>query len=350
MSMAAREDRSEKGTRPWFRWLGWGIMVVLLGAAIWYGQRRPDIELPQTVVVYGFTIMEEVLQDAVLPGFQKQWEDRSGERVEFITTFAGSGAITHEIINRIPVELALLSSEIDASRLARRGIAPARPWRNLPRHGVVTRSPMVILVRAGNPKGIESFEDLLREGVEIVQCDPRTSGAGEWTLLSIYTEVRRRADDGERALARLEDLRDHVVATEPSARAALLAFSEGGKGDALVTYEREWFGLDPERRGALQVVYPATTLNSEHLVVRIDKNIDPDKRELIDALVEYLWSAEAQAMFEAYGFLRSDPEASPSDPFAEVLTLDDLGGPEEAERRILASWLRRPMGAASSPD
>jgi len=350
MSAAGRDGRTGKDSRTWLRWLGRGMLVILLGVAIWYGQNRPDIELPQTVTVYGFTIMEEVLQDAVLPGFQKQWQARSGERVEFITTFAGSGAITHEIINRFPVELALLSSEIDASRLSNRGIVPGRTWRHLPRQGVVTRSPMVILVRAGNPRGITSFEDLLQEGVGIVHCDPMTSGAGEWSLLSFYAAVRRRPDGRQQALARLEEIRDHIVVTEPSARAALIAFTESGKGDAFITYEREWLGLDPERRSSLQVVYPATTVNSEHLVIRIDKNIDPDKRELIDALVAYLWSAEAQAMFEAYGFMRSDPDAPPSDQFVDVLTLDDLGGPDEAKQSILAPWLRRPLGAATNPD
>ena len=327
------------------------MLVVLFCAAVWYGQRRTGIELPRTVTIYAFSAMDGVLQEAVLPGFQRQWQARTGERIEFITTIAGSGAITREIINKIPVELALLSSEIDALRLVERGIVSGGSWRHSPRRGVVTRSPMIILVRAGNSEGIESFEDLLREGVEIVQCDPLTSGAGEFSLLSFYAAARRRSDGAEdQALARLHELQDHIVATEPSARAALIAFTDGGRGDALITYEREWLGLDPERRSALQVVYPETTLNSEHLVIRIDKNIDPDKRDLIDALIEYLWSEEAQARFEAFGFMRSDPEAAPSPEFAEVLTLDDLGGPDEAQRRVLSHWLRQPIGTVTNPE
>lgn len=350
MSTETQDDRPEARVRRWLRWLGRGLLVVLLGLLIWYGQRRSDIELPQTVIVYGFTAIEGVLQEAVFPGFQRHLQERSGERVEFIATFAGSGAITREIINKIPVEIALLSSEIDALRLAKRGIVSPGTWRRLPRQGVVTRSPMVILVRAGNPKRIESHEDLLREGVEIVQCDPLTSGAGEWSLLSFYAAIQRRSGDAEQARARLDELRDHIVATEPSAGAALAAFVEGARGDALITYECDWLGLDPEKRRSLQIVYPATTLSSEHMVIRIDKNIDPGKRELIDALVEYLWSDEAQAMFDRYGFMESDPEALPDGAFADVLTLDDLGGPEQAERSILAPWLRRPTGVATSLD
>lgn len=287
--------------------------------------------------------MTEALRDAVLPGFQREWQARSGKRVEFITTFAGSGAIIRDIVNRIPVEVAIVSSEIDVQRLADRGITSARGVKHLPREGVVTRSPMVILVRAGNPRNIGSFEDLLRPGVELVHCDPRTSGAGEWALLSFYAALRR-SGDAELALAGLESLRDHIVTTEASARAALVAFTTGGKGDALITYEREWLGLDPERRGMLDVVYPATTVNSAHPVLRLDRNTAQDKRELIDALVDYLWSDEAQASFEAHGFVRADPRAAPRGKFTELVTLDDLGGPRVAQRDILASWLRNPVG------
>jgi sulfate transport system substrate-binding protein len=350
MAWFSRKERSTSESSSWVRSLGWFVLACAIGAAIWYGQRRPAIEIPRTVTVYAFSAMDDVLADAILPAFQKHWRDRTGERVEFITTFAGSGAITREILGKIPVEVALLSSEIDAARLANRGMTSGRVWERLPRRGIVTRSPMVILVRAGNPKEIHSFADLLREGMRVVHCDPLTSGAGEWSILSMHAALQRLPGGAAQAAAGRDRLRDRIVSSEPSARAALVAFTRGGKGDALITYEREWLSLDADRRRDLQIVYPRTTLMSEHLVVRLDKNIDPNKRAVVDGLVEFLWSEEAQALFAADGFMGPDPAATARGEFGTVLTLDDLGGPAEAERKILAPWLRRPPAPAVPTD
>ena len=52
---------------------------------------------------------------------------RSGRApVEFLSSFAGSGTVTNQIIMGVPAELALLSLESDADRLAAAGVVPAR--------------------------------------------------------------------------------------------------------------------------------------------------------------------------------------------------------------------------------
>src|SRR5688572_25748741 len=129
---------------------------------------------PRTVVFYGFSILAEVMNQEAFPAFQCDWQAKTGERVELVSSFAGSGTITNQLIMGVPAQLALLSLELDAERLAHAGVTSPRSWRQLPHQGVVNRTLFILLVRRGNPNGIRDFMDLARPGVEVVHPDPLT--------------------------------------------------------------------------------------------------------------------------------------------------------------------------------
>src|SRR4029077_5976943 len=138
---------------------------------------------------------------------------------------------------------------------------------------------------------IRDFADLARPGVRIVHPDPQTSGGAIWAILAEYGAGERLRPAGGRAL--LLGVWRNVVAQASSARAARTQF-ENGFGDALVTYEQEV--VRDRARGRLkgEVISPRSTVLSEHTLVVVGRNVDPSERELIAALVEFLWSDEAQ--------------------------------------------------------
>src|SRR5260370_11862054 len=135
--------------------------LLLFGYAVWpWTPMARAARPPRTIVFYGFSILRDVIDKAVFPEFQRQWRKRTGERVELVSSFAGSGTITNQIILGVPAQLALLSLDLDAYKLAEARVIPPENWRRLPFGGVVNRTPFIILVRSGNPKGIRDFRDL----------------------------------------------------------------------------------------------------------------------------------------------------------------------------------------------
>ncbi|MGH8060361.1 MAG: hypothetical protein ACREOH_24505 [Candidatus Entotheonellia bacterium] len=66
--------------------------LALLGLyAFWPWLPLPGrIAQPRTVVLYGFSILGDVMNQAIFPLFQQQWQAQTGEQVEFISSFAGS--------------------------------------------------------------------------------------------------------------------------------------------------------------------------------------------------------------------------------------------------------------------
>ena len=192
--------------------------VAILAWAAWpwlplAGRSRP----PRTVVFYGFSILGEVVNESIVPAFREEWKAQTGEEIEVLTSFAGSGTITNQIILGVPAQIALLSLELDAERLAQSGVIAPGSWRRLPSAGVVNRTPFIILVRPGNPKGIRDFEDLARQGVEVVHPDPLTSGGANWAILAEFGAGYRDGGvaAGERLLA---GVWNNVVAQAASAR------------------------------------------------------------------------------------------------------------------------------------
>jgi len=292
-----------------------------------------------TIVLYGFSVKGEVMDEAIIPAFQDQWEENTGEKVKFITTYAGSGKVTNQVLAGAEAEVMILSTEWDALQL-RKGGAVTTDWNTFPYNGTVSTSPWVILVREGNPKGIHDFSDLARNGIEIVHADPLTSGGACWSIFAIYgSELRRSAGlTNEETEAKAEDLVgdivDNVISWQSSARNALSQFTLG-YGDALITYENEAL-LCLEKEKGYEIVYPSSTIYSEHKVVIVDRNVDEDERGMMEDFVDHLFTDGSQKDFVDHYFRSANP--SVDDPYPAItdpFLVEYLGGWEKAHEDII---------------
>ena len=336
------------------RWRG--ILPAVLLAALfayaawpWLPFARAE-RTPPTIVFYGFSILADAFHDGIFPAFQKTWAAEGGGPVEFASSFGGSGTVTNQIVMGVPAQVALLSLESDADRLADAGVIPRDSWKRLPNAGVLNLTPFVILVRPGNPLGIRGFEDLARPGVRVVHPDPMTSGGANWAIVAEYGSGFRGSPGGAAAgEAVLAGVWKNVVAQASSARAARTQF-ENGFGDALVTYEQD--AIYDRSRGKLKadVVDPPRTILSEHTLVVVDRNIRPRERALVDRFVRFLWSEEAQRIFVRFGFRSVRPELDAVNTgfgtIAAPFRIADFGGWRKARREIVDGvWKERIMKA-----
>ena len=258
------------------------------------------------ITLYGFSIMKESLEKAIFPGFSAKWKQQHGQVVLFQTSYAGSETVTNQILQGAPAEIAILSIERDAQRLQKDGFVTS-DWHSFPARGIVNKTPFVIIVRKGNPKGIRDFPDLGRPGIRMIHPDPISSGGAQWSILAIYGSELKKSEDSVRALRTLQAIWRNVISTPGSAREARTTF-ELGNGDALITYELEGL-LMKEAKAPIEIVVPQSTIFSEHPAVVIDKNVSAGKRAVIDAFMQYLWSDEAQEAFVKFHFYSSTNDA-----------------------------------------
>jgi sulfate transport system substrate-binding protein len=337
------------------RWRG--ILPAVLLAALfayaawpWLPFARAE-RTPPTIVFYGFSILADTFHDGIFPAFQKTWEAEGHGPVEFVSSFGGSGTVTNQLVMGVPAQVALLSLESDAHRLADAGVIAPDSWKRLPNEGVLNLTPFVILVRPGNPLGIRGFEDLGRPGVRVVHPDPMTSGGANWAIVAEYGSGFRGTPGGAAAgEAVLAGVWKNVVAQAASARAARTQF-ENGFGDALVTYEQEALYDRQRKRLKADVAYPPRTILSEHTLVVVDRNIRPRERAMVDRFVRFLWSGEAQRIFVRFGFRSVSPELDRENPgFGAIeapFRIADFGGWKKARREIVDGvWKDRVMKAA----
>lgn len=249
--------------------------------------------------------MKESMEKAIYPKFVAKWKEEHGQDVRFTSSFAGSETVTNQILQGVPADIAILSIDRDAQRLKEKGFVTS-DWHALPYKGIINKTPLVILVKGGNPKGIHDFQDLGKPGVKLIHPDPVSSGGAQWSILAIYgSELTKSAKqngepDPARALQTLQAIWKNVFVTPASAREARTTF-ELGNGDALVTYELEGL-LMKESGKPVEIIYPQATIFSEHPAVVIDRNVSAQKRAIVDAFMQYLWSDEAQSAFVKYHF------------------------------------------------
>ncbi len=318
------------------------LLVLFLLFELTACRRRTASQENATIIVYGFSVVKDPLHAEIFPAFQNAWREKTGQTIQFESSFAGSEIVTNQIIMGVDADVAILAIERNAERLLRPDVTQS-DWRKLPYNGIVNRTPMVIVTRAGNPKRIGDFNDLGNAGVEVILCDPTSSGAGNWALVAIYGSEQIKSEkqtgmrDHQASLELFRRISKNLKATPESARAARALF-EHGEGDAMVTYELE--ALQMKDKGQpIEIVMPRATVMCEHPVVIIDHKMSPYRYALIELFVRTLWERPAQQAWTHAKFRSVIEDLNGGfAPIEMPFKIADLGGWKAYEEIIKKGW------------
>jgi sulfate transport system substrate-binding protein len=284
-----------------------------------------------TVRLSGFSILEAA-NEGIFEDFQ---ETDEGEGVGFEPSYGASGDQSRAVVAGAKADVVHYSLETDVTRLVGEGLV-AEDWKDNATKGIATSSVVVFVVRKGNPDGIETWDDLVEPGVEIITPNPGSSGAARWNLLAAWAHATGGTDDEAAGKAFVTSLLNNTIALPGSGREATTAFTDGS-GDVLLSYENE--AILAKQNGAdVDYVVPPDTL-----LIQNPAAVTTDAGEGAQAFLEFLTSPEAQADYAAFGFRPvvdgvEIPEVEgandPSDPFPVIDTLytvdDNFAGWGEA--------------------
>ena len=287
-----------------------------------------------TLTLGAYTTPREAYAE-LLPIFQAQWKEKSGQDVVFEESYLGSGAQSRAVVEGFEADVVALSLEADITRIVNAGLI-THDWKSGPTKGMVSQSVVAFAVRKGNPKGIQDWADLAQPGVEILTPNPKTSGGAMWNILSLYGAAKRgfvdgvAKDDEAAAQAFLLSVLKNVTVMDKGARESITNF-EQGVGDVAITYENEV--LVAQKGGQdYEMVLPRSSILIENPVAVVDTYVDKHgTREVAEAFVAFLLTKEAQEIFAKYG-LRSvdaDVAAATADQYpalTDQFTIDYFGG------------------------
>src|SRR5690606_19335033 len=169
---------------------------------------------------------------------------------------------SRKIARGAPADIVSFSLEPDITRLVDAGLVDP-DWNADATRGVPFGSVVTLVVRAGNPKNIRGWDDLLRPDVEVVTPNPFSSGSAKWNLLAPYAAASDGGADEAAGLAYISELvGEHVKIQPKSGREATESFLQGS-GDVLLSYENE--ALFIERKGdPVEHVTPPQTFKIEN--------------------------------------------------------------------------------------
>lgn len=287
-----------------------------------------------TLILGAYTTPREVYGKAILPAFEKRWQQMHGQRLEFRESYQGSGAQARAIIGGFEADVAALSLEGDIDRIAQAGLI-THDWKAKPHGGMVSDSIVVLAVRPGNPKRVLDWPDLTRQGLNVLTPDPKTSGGAQWNINAMYGAALRGfagVPKDDRAAARdfLKRVFQNVSIMDKGARESITTF-EKGVGDVAVTYENEVL-IGRQAGQKYDYVVPRSTILIENPVALVDKSVDKHGvRPVAEAFVSFLHEAEAQRLYARYGLRPVDEavakeNASKLPPVQDLWKIDDLGG------------------------
>jgi sulfate transport system substrate-binding protein len=267
--------------------------------------------------------------EEIIPAFQ---ETPEGEGFDFDQSYAASGEQSRAVEAGLAADVVAFSLEPDITRLIDAGLVD-EDWNQNEYDGMVTDSVVVFAVRPGNPENIQTWDDLLTEGVEVITPNPFTSGGAQWNIMAAYGAQLEQGKSDEEAIEYLRDLFiNHVPVQDKSARESLQTFA-GGKGDVLLAYENE--AIFAQQAGQeLEYVVPDETILIENPVAVVNTSENP---EAAQAFIDYLYTPEAQAVFASKGYRPVvegvDSEFDFPDP-PGLFTIAGLGGWPDVRTRF----------------
>ncbi|MFB2978196.1 sulfate ABC transporter substrate-binding protein [Microseira sp. BLCC-F43] len=301
-------------------------------------QQRPrDAEL--TLVSFAVT---KAAYDRIIPNFVAKWKrENNGQNVKFNQSYGGSGTQTRAVISGLEADIVHLALALDTNRIQQAGLIQPGWERELPSNSIVAKSVVALVTRPGNPKRIQGWSDLARNGVSVITANPKTSGVARWNFLALWGSVVRNGGNEQAARNFVNQVYRNVPILPRDAREASDVFYKQNQGDVLINYENEIL-LARQQGETEPFIIPPVNISIDTPVAVVDKNVDKHgTRRIAEAFVRYLYTPEAQREFAKVGFrpvnAAVDSEFSRNFPrINNLFTVDSLGGWNGTQTRFFA--------------
>ena len=103
------------------------------------------------------------LYKAINPAFAADWKAKTGEEIQIQASHGGSGAQARAVIEGLNADVVTLALAADIDAIATKsGKIPADWQKKRPNNSSPYTSTIVFLVRKGNPKAINDWDDVWR--------------------------------------------------------------------------------------------------------------------------------------------------------------------------------------------
>lgn len=274
--------------------------------------------------------------------FVADYLQQHGAEVTIKQSHGGSSSQARAVIDGLEADVVTLAMWADTQAIAKAGLINPDWIDRLPNGALPYSSTIVFVVRKGNPKQIKDWPDLVREGVEIITPNPKTSGNGKLSLLAAWGSVTERGGSEDEAREFVTQLYKHTPVLDSGARAATTTFAQKKIGDVHLTWENEAHLEVQESQGDLELVYPSISILAEPRVAVVDKNVDhKGSRHAAEAYLNFLYTDAGQRIIAKHHYRPAKPELLQGElaklPPIQLFSIKDIArGWDDAEERFFA--------------
>jgi sulfate transport system substrate-binding protein len=276
--------------------------------------------------------------------FAKYWKAKTGDEVTVKQSHGGSGAQARSVIDGLQADVVTLALAADIDNLHLHGdLLPADWQARLPQNSSPYTSTIVLLVRAGNPKHIRDWDDLVRPGVDVVVPNPKTSGGARWAYLAAWGYAERKFWSKDKARDFIAALYKNVPVLDAGSRGSTITFTQKEIGDVLIAWENEAY-LAQKEFGAdkFETVIPSSSILAEPPVAVVDKVVQRrGTADVATAYLNYLYSDEGQEIAARNFYRPRNPAVAARHakafPALNLFTIDAVfGGWAQAQKTHFA--------------
>jgi sulfate/thiosulfate-binding protein len=272
--------------------------------------------------------------------FIAKYKADGGKSVSIRQSHGGSGRQARSVIDGLGADVVTLALAYDIDAIADRGFIDKDWQKRLPQNSSPYTSTIVLLVRAGNPKKIKDWDDLVRPDVKVITPNPKTSGGARWNYLAAWGYALKKYGSEDKAKDFVRALFKNVPVLDTGARGSTITFVERGVGDVFISWENEAFlAINELGKNKFEIVVPSISILAEPPVTIVDKVVDrKGTRAVAEAYLNYLYSPEGQRIAGRHYYRPRDPEVAKR--FAEIfpdvnlMTIDEaFGGWRAAQKK-----------------
>jgi sulfate/thiosulfate transport system substrate-binding protein len=264
--------------------------------------------------------------------FAAAYQKETGKSVEIKQSHNGSGASARSVIDGLQADVVTLALAYDIDAIANKGLL-AKDWQSrLPRNSSPYTSTIVFLVRAGNPKGIKDWDDLIKDDVSVITPNPKTSGGARWNYLAAWGYALKKFGSQEKARDFVGNIYKNVPVLDTGARGSTVTFVERGVGDVLLAWENEAFLAVKEfGKDKFEIIAPSVSILAEPPVAVVDTVAEKKgTRDVAEAYLKYWYTKEGQEIAARNFYRPRDAEIAKKydSSFAKVdlFTIDEVFG------------------------